>query len=171
MKVLVVYFSQSGNTEKIARAVWEEATLGNGAELKKLEEVEPGEAAGFDLVFVGSPLHSADLAVPVKDWLTEVRAGVDQRMAGFITHFAPAYPDQDMDRFTEPIKAACAEKGIEYRGCFDCQGALTEALHEPVQQKLGLSDEEWAKMVVQMTGRPNQEDVAAAKAWALEILG
>ena len=36
MKVLVTYFSQTGNTEKIARAMCEEASLANEAELKKL---------------------------------------------------------------------------------------------------------------------------------------
>ncbi len=71
----------------------------------------------------------------------------------------------------EPIKAACQEKGIEYMGCFDCQGALTESLHDAVQKKLNLSDEQWADMVKQMTGHPNEEDVANAKACTKEVLG
>jgi hypothetical protein len=91
-------------------------------------------------------------------------------MAGFITHFAPAYPDQSMDKFTEPIQAACKEKRIEYKGCFDCQGALIESLHEMVKKKQNLSDEQWADMVKQMTGRPNKDDVAKAKAFAREVL-
>ena len=92
-------------------------------------------------------------------------------MAGFITHFAPAYPDQAMDGFTEPIKAACQEKGMEYKGCFDCQGALTESLHEMVKESQKLTDEQWAGMVEQMTGRPNDEDAANAKAFAKDVLG
>jgi hypothetical protein len=76
-----------------------------------------------------------------------------------------------MEGFTEPIKAACTEKGIEYKGCFDCQGALAEPMHEPVQKKLNLSDEQWAGMVKQMTGHPNEEDVANVKACAKEVLG
>ena len=62
-------------------------------------------------------------------------------------------------------------KGIEYKGCFDCQGALIESLHEAVQKKLNLSDEQWADMVKQMTGHPKEEDVANAKAFAKEVLG
>ena len=38
MNVLVTYFSQSGNTEKIAKAIYEEAAQNNTADLKKLEE-------------------------------------------------------------------------------------------------------------------------------------
>ena len=46
MKVLVTYFSQSGNTEKIAKAIHEEAAQNNKADLKKLEDITPGEVAG-----------------------------------------------------------------------------------------------------------------------------
>lgn len=171
MKVLVTYFSQSGNTEKIAKGIFEEASKGNQAELKKLEDVGAGDFAGYDFIFIGSPLHSANLAAPVKKFLTDIQAGSSQKMAGFITHFAPAYPNQDMDGFAEPIQAACKEKGIAYKGCFDCQGALTESLHEMVQKKLNLSDEQWAGMVKQMTGHPNEDDVANAKAFARKVLG
>ena len=170
MKVLVTYLSQSGNTEKIAKAIWEEASQANEADLKKLEDITPGDVAGYDFIFIGSPLHSGSLAAPVKECLGVLQASSGQKMAGFITHMAPAYPDQDMETFTEPIKAACKEKGIEYVGCFDCQGALAESMHKAVQKKLNLSDEQWADMVRQMTGRPNDEDVANAKACARDVL-
>jgi flavodoxin I len=171
MKVLVTYFSQSGNTEQIAKAIWEEASEGNEADLKKLEEITPDEAAGYDFIFIGSPLHSGSLAAPVKECLSVLKAVSGQKMAGFITHCAPAYPDQDMEGFTEPIKTACKEKNIEYKACFNCKGMLIEALHEAVQEKLNMSDEQWADMVKQMSGHPNDEDVANAKAYAKEVLG
>jgi len=171
MKVLVSYFSQTGNTEKIARSIWEEASKKGKADLKKLQDVGADDFAGYDFIFIGSPLHSANLAAPVKEFLANIQAGSGQKMAGFITHFAPAYPDQDMDGFTEPIKTACQEKKIEYKGCFDCQGALTESLHEAVKKKRNLSDQDWSAIVKQMTGRPNEEDAAKAKAFAREVLG
>jgi flavodoxin I len=171
MKVLVTYFSQTGNTEKIAKAIYEEAAQANKADLKKLENITPGDVAGYDVIFIGSPLHSGSLAAPAKECLGFIQASSGQKMAGFITHFAPAYPNQDMDGFSEPIQAACKEKGIAYKGCFDCQGALTESLHEMVQKKLNLSDEQWAGMVKQMTGHPNADDVANAKAFARKVLG
>ena len=170
MKVLVTYFSQTGNTEKIAKAICEEASRANEAELKKLEEVSPGDVAGFDFILIGSPLHAGNLAGPTKDFLGSIQAGTGQKMAGFITHFAPAYPEQAMDGFTEPMKAACKEKGIEYKGCFDCQGALVESLHEVVKKKQNLTDEQWTDMVKQMTGRPNEEDESKAKAFTKELL-
>jgi flavodoxin I len=170
MKVLVIYFSQTGNTEKIAMAICEEASQANEAELKKLEDINTDEVAGYDFIFIGSPLHASNLAAPVKEFLAGIQASSSQKMAGFITHFAPAYPEQAMDGFTEPIKSACKEKGIEYKGCFDCQGALTESLHEMVKKKQNLTDEQWSDMVKQMTGRPNEEDEGRAKAFAKSVL-
>lgn len=165
MKVLVTYFSQSGNTEKIAKAICEEAAKASDTDLKKLEELTPDMVAEYDCIFMGSPLHSGSLAAPVKECLGVLKATSGQQMAGFITHMAPAYPDQDMDAFAEPMKAACKEKGIEFKGCFDCQGFLAEAMHAPVQKKLNMDDDQWAEMIKQMTGRPNQEDVDKAKAF------
>jgi len=165
MKVLVTYFSQSGNTEKIAKAICEEAAKASDADLKKLEELTPEMVAEYDCIFMGSPLHSGSLAAPVKECLGVLKATSGQQMAGFITHMAPAYPDQDMEAFAEPMKTACKEKSIEFKGCFDCQGFLAESMHAPVQNKLNMDDDQWAEMVKQMTGRPNQEDVDKAKAF------
>lgn len=170
MKVLVTYFSQTGNTEKIAKAICETAAQDNEVELKKLEDVSAADIAGYDFVFIGSPLHAANLSAPVKEFLGDMQAGSGQKLAGFITHFAPAYPDQAMGGFTEPITTACQEKGIEYKGCFDCQGALTETLHEAVKKSQNSTDEQWAEMVKQMTGHPNDEDVAKAKEFTREAL-
>ena len=171
MKVLVAYFSQSGNTQKIAQAIHKEASLKNEAALKKIEEITPATVLGYDIVFLGSPLHSGSLAAPVKECLGVLQASSGQKMVGFITHFAPAYPEQDMDAFTEPIKKTCQEKGIKYMGCFDCQGALAEAMHEPVQKKLALSNEQWTEIIEQMTGHPNENDIAKAQACVREVLG
>ncbi len=170
MKILVTYLSQSGNTEKIANAICEEASLAHDADLKKLDEVVIDDFGKYDFIFIGSPLHGGNLAAPVKEFLSNIKAGSNQKMAGFITHFASAYPEQDMEKFAEPIQAACKANDIDYVGCFDCQGALAESMHEMVQKKLNMSDEEWAGMVEQMTGHPNEEDVANAKACAREVL-
>ncbi|MCK4434827.1 flavodoxin domain-containing protein, partial [Candidatus Bathyarchaeota archaeon] len=39
MKVLVTYYSETGNTEKIARAIYEEVSKEHEAYLKKINEV------------------------------------------------------------------------------------------------------------------------------------
>lgn len=170
MKILVCYFSQTRNTEIIAQSIYEEAVKGNEAEMKKVESIHPAQLTGYDVIFIGSPLHSGQLVEPVKSFLSGLEAGSAKKMAGFITHFAPAYPEQSMVEFTEPMQTACKEKSIDYTGCFNCQGALIESLHEAVQKKLNLSDLQWAEMVDEMTGHPNSEDVAQAKVFTKKVL-
>ncbi len=160
MKVLVIYFSQTGNTEKIAGAIRDEASSANEVDLKKVEDAGSGDIAEYDLVFLGSPIHGGSLAAPVKEWLGSIQTGSDLQMAGFLTHAAPSYPDQNIAEFSEPIVAVCQEKGITYRGSFDCEGLLAEQLR-PKEEGDGTP----------LSDHPNDEDVANAKGFAKDVLG
>jgi flavodoxin len=53
MKVLVVYDSLHGNTEKIANSIGEAI----GAQVLRVGEVQPDDLKEFDLVIIGSPTH------------------------------------------------------------------------------------------------------------------
>lgn len=170
MNILITYYSQSGNTEKLANAVFEEVSKNNQADLKKLEDVKPDQYANYDFIFIGSPLHSGSLAKPVLNQLKEIKPRTNQKMAGLITHFSPAYPEQDMKKFALPMEEACKEMKIEYKGCYDCQGALIESMHEFVKKKINASDEEWKDIVKKMTGHPNQEDLLGGVEFAKKVL-
>jgi len=67
-KVLIVYYSRSGNTAKMAEAVAEGAKEVRGTEvtLKKVEQVSPDELLGYDAVVVGSPTYYGLMAAEVK---------------------------------------------------------------------------------------------------------
>ncbi|MBT3191988.1 MAG: flavodoxin [Verrucomicrobia bacterium] len=170
MNILVTYFSQTGNTETVAKAICDECATVGTADLKRLKDITPNDMARYDFIFVGSPLHAGRLAAPMQEYLRQLRSTSGQKMAGFITHFAAAYPEQSMEGFAEPIKTACKKNGIEFRGCFDCQGALSERLHGVVQKKLNATDEAWAEMLSQMTGHPNAEDKDRARAFARKMM-
>jgi flavodoxin len=58
MKILITYFTQSGNTEKVAHA------LKNGlhtqdVKLKTITETNPDEFINYDLVFLGSGVYAS----------------------------------------------------------------------------------------------------------------
>ena len=61
MKTLVTYYSESGNTEKLAKAIYEglEATENEIAPIS--EEKNFGD---YDVIFVGFPVHGS--SVPLK---------------------------------------------------------------------------------------------------------
>jgi flavodoxin len=170
MKILITYLSQTGNTEKVAKAISEVVSPAHEVETRKLEEVNPENISGYDLLFIGSPIHAGNLAAATKDFLGRLQMPSGKKMAGFLTHAGTAYPDQIMSKFTEPLKAACEKNGLGYLGCFSCQGFLNPAIHEMVKKGQNLTDEQWAERVKEMTGHPDAEDLNKARAFAKEIL-
>ena len=70
VKVLVVYDSVYGNTEKIAKAIGGAIT----GEVKVLQtrEVNPSELKTLDLLIVGAPTHAGRASPAVKDFLSQV---------------------------------------------------------------------------------------------------
>jgi flavodoxin I len=170
MKILITYLSQTGNTEKIAKAIYQETSPTQEVEIKKLEEVSADNLSGYDLIFIGSPIHAGNLSGPVKEFLGRLQAPSGKKMAGLLTHAGTAYPDQVMSKFTEPFKTACEKNGLQYLGCFSCQGFLNPAIHEMVKKGQNLTDEQWAERVKEMTGHPDAEDLKKARAFAKEIL-
>lgn len=72
INVLVVYHSQTGNTEKMAAAVAEGAQ-GEGVTvvLKKVAALEQADLETADAVVLGSPVHMGDVAVEVRQTLVD----------------------------------------------------------------------------------------------------
>ena len=171
MKIFIAYLSQTGNTEKIAKVIFDEASQENEVEMSKIEKVDPSSIKGYDFLFVGSPLHAANISGEISEFIKKLPASSGTKLAGFITHAAPAYPQQKLDTMSQPFKDVCAEKGMEYVGCFNCQGYLADFMHEAVQKMQKVDDETWAENVKQMTGHPNAEDEFKAKFFVKSLLG
>ena len=69
LKLLIVYYSQTGNTEKMAMAVEEGAksVVGVNAELKYF--VRPEELAEADAIIFGMPTYYHDMGIDMKNLL------------------------------------------------------------------------------------------------------
>ena len=81
MKSIVVYYSKSGNTQKIAQAV----ATGMGALAKKIEEVKPGELAAYDVMAFGSPVHNGAPDKVVSDFISQLPDLKGKKAAFFCT--------------------------------------------------------------------------------------
>ena len=132
-RILVAYFSQTGNTEKVARAIYDEvASSGHDAQLKNVTGLTAAHLAEYDLVFLGSACHSADLATPVLEILGGIPPDSRLRLAGFATHSSPrpggSESDQEMyERWASgclrSFEKTSQETRLEFLGYFGCQGA------------------------------------------------
>jgi flavodoxin len=84
-RVLIAYFSLSGNTETMAQYVAEGVRFsGNEAVIRKISEIKtPDDLAGYDGYIFGSPTYSLDVPEPMKAFLLIVeRAGLKGKLGG-----------------------------------------------------------------------------------------
>jgi flavodoxin I len=72
LKILVLYYSRTGNTEKMARAVAEGAKSVQGAEVELSYSVSPEELNGYDAILVGAATYHHDMSVGFKSFFEEV---------------------------------------------------------------------------------------------------
>ncbi len=77
-KILILYDSQTGNTEKMAEAVAEGArTIGN-VEVEIKYYARPDELAQSDALIFGAPTYYHDMTLPIKQMLEDAaKANVD----------------------------------------------------------------------------------------------
>lgn len=180
MRILIVYFTQTKNTEKIAKGIHEELlTQGHEVHLEKIGGITPEILDDYDLVFVGSACHDADLAQPVKQFLEGISHSTLYKMAGFVTH--ATYTDEGGNREQElyeewagkcikSFNQVSREKNIDFLGYFHCQGAPTPEIAEFIHRVIVTEEDEWEEYKEEVNKHPNEEDIQRAKEFARNVL-
>ncbi|MFC2009982.1 flavodoxin family protein [Chloroflexota bacterium] len=74
MKVLIVYDSGYGNTEKIAKAIG--GAITGDVKVLRAGEVNPAELEAVDFLIVGSPTYGGRPTEAIKDFLNQVTESV-----------------------------------------------------------------------------------------------
>jgi flavodoxin len=138
MKCLVVYYSETGNTEKVANTVAEVLNV-KPARVEKARIKED-----YDLLIVGSPVHAGKPSKKIIEFLDKIPKNRVRFGAAFCTmHFIGG------KRTCNFIANKMQEKGIEYLDGFWCKGRsrLIGSIGPRVFQKT----------------RPNKKDLKQAK--------
>ena len=180
MKILVTYFSLSGNTKKIAQAIIDEIMLeGYDASLEDVTKMTPDRVNDFDLIFLGSACHDSDLAEPVRIFLAEFSVSQTLKLAGFVTH-ATTMPEggrrneelyqQWAGRCEETFVRVSQEKGFKLLGYFHCQGIPTPPIVDFIRNEIIPDDDEWAIYHHELIQHPNDEDFEKAKLFPRAML-
>ena len=157
MKVLVTYFTKSGNTEKLARAIYdgqkEKATL----DIVPLKEVQSVDE--YDLIFCGFPVHSSSIPVPVEKFIRNVPE--NKCTAFFATHGSLRGGPLAITAFHYAISIA---KKLKVVGTFGCRGAvdpkIIDSLIENPEHRW------WAIEAQSAEGHPDAAELDDAKAFA-----
>lgn len=149
MNVTMIYFSQTGNTRRVAEAMagaFREA--GHAVRTVTLKKAIPEDAATGDLLGVGTPCFSSQAPTPVKAFLRTLPPLDEQRAFVFAT--SGGEPGRVLYDLTRLLQS----KGADVVGGFLARGEL----HHPAPCMVG-----------RFPNRPNAEDLAGARRFAAAI--
>jgi flavorubredoxin len=73
-KILVLYYSQTGNTEKMAKSVAKGAQINDNVGVELSFHINPQELGAFDAIIVGTPTYHHEMPIDFKKLFEEVAA-------------------------------------------------------------------------------------------------
>lgn len=159
MKVLVAYYSKTGNTEKVANAIYD--ALPHGGEIKPIRDLNTAE--GYDLVFCGFPVQTH--SVPGQAQAFVKGLGKGQKVAFFSTHGSLRGGILPKQAFENAIGLAAHATIL---GHFGCRGAVEPDIIEALMEKP--EHRAWAEEALSAAGHPDQADLEDARTWMKSML-
>jgi len=154
-KTLVTYFSRTGNTRKVAEAIFE--ALDGDKTIKPIDEA--GDLDTFGLIFVGFPVQSHGVPYPVEVFLKSIAP--QKKIALFSTH--GSFPGHRLAREAIEHAVILAAKA-KVLGTFAVRGKLSLQALDVLSKSP--EHQEWTEMAASANGHPSDVDLAAAKAFA-----
>ena len=158
MRVLVAYMSRTGNTKKVAEAIYD--AIPQPKEIKRVEDVSSLE--GYDLTFLGFPIHASGPDKQAKTFLqTNVK---NSSIALFFTHAAidGAPPVEGwIQKFRD------ASTGANIVSTFECQGQASGLVKTIMLLNLNPKVRESARA---SKGQPDATRLERARTFANETI-
>ena len=161
MKVLVAYMSSTGNTKKVAEAIYGEMTCEK--EIKPIGEVQ--NIGAYDLSFLGFPTHQYGPDKKTKEFLGR-HCTDGRKVALFVTHGAPE-DAPEISEWMAKFKGAAA--GANLVGFFDCQGEISKGVKFIMRTSPKEKVRAWAKSD-NSKGQPDEARLAKARAFTRDTL-
>jgi flavodoxin I len=179
MKTLVLYYSLSGQTKKVAEAIYDVAKKESDAELKELKDFTADQLSNYDLAFIGSPCHDSDIAKPIKQLLEKIPENPQFKLACFVTHscsppeqgdyFAKLF-DEWVGKFSKTLDEVTTSKKIDFRGYFRCQGAATPAIENFIHTTIITDEKKFNTYIEESRKHPDETDLKNAQEFTVKII-
>jgi ferredoxin len=150
MKSIVIYYSQTGNTKKIAKAIHAGMSqTGEQCDIARLKDVDPTDLVSYDLIGLGSPVIHARELPNVTKFINSMKSVDGKHAFAFCTHGAiPGY-------YLASVVPALIQKGLIVIGWGDW---FTSAYH-PIIPKPYFTD-----------GHPDAIDLKGAEDFGREMV-
>jgi flavodoxin I len=128
MKSLIVYSSQTGNTKKLAEAIYD--TIADPKDIYPVASAP--EADGYDFIAVGFWLLGGKPDTAASEYLAKLQKDNRANIFLFATHGAKADSDHVKNAFEQ---AKSLVPGLRIIGTYSCQGQLSEKIIEKLKTK------------------------------------
>jgi len=162
MRVLITYHTVSGNTKKVADAIYKEIRADK--EMLPLEEVK--DLKGYDLAFIGFPIQGYGPSKEAKEFLESKVAGKD--IALFVTHSAPEEGEPKLEGWLAACKMAASSANIV--GFFHCRGQLAQNIKEIMLKSDDPQLVAWAERSGETLGQPDRGRLKKAAIFAKDVM-
>jgi len=154
-KILVTYISWTGNTKKVADAIFE--TLGGDKTIKTLDEAQNFDE--YDLIFIGFPVHSHSVPFKTEELIKRIPPG--KKIALFSTHGSLTGSRLSREALEHASILATSSKIL---GTFTCRGKVSlqalEVLSKSPEHKA------WVEMAASAQTHPDEHDLEDARSFA-----
>jgi flavodoxin len=156
MKVLIAYLSESGNTGKLANAIFKgiDSTEKEILAIKDVAGVE-----GYDVIFIGFPVQTHSVPAKVEAFAKTLPAG--QKVAYFATHGSMRGGEMAVTAF---YHALTISKNAVILGTFGCRGGVKQSIIDSLMQKP--EHRGWALEAQSAAGHPDAADLEDGANWA-----
>lgn len=159
MKVLVTYFSKTGNTEKVARAIYDVIR----AEKEFLPVQEVKDTDGYDIIFCGFPVHSHSVPLSVERFIKMIPPG--KKIALFTTHGSLRGGTLAVTAIEHAVSLASK---IKVLGTFGCRGKVDPKIIEALLKQP--EHRAWAETAKSAASCPDESDLEDARQFAKKIM-
>ncbi len=156
MKFLIVYDSNFGNTEQIARAIGEAVTPWGEVKVLRVSKVNHSELASIDFLIVGSPTHAGRVTRATKEFLKKIPANALENVR--VTSFDTRFSAKDKGVGTRMLlrvlgyAAGCITESLKGKGGYlaaEPEGFIVEDSEGPLKQGELERAAIWAKGIVE----------------------
>lgn len=158
-KILVAYISWTGNTKKVANAIFE--ALEGNTTIKSLDEVQNLDE--YELIFIGYPVHSHSVPFKTEEFIKKIPDG--KKVALFSTHGSLTGSRLSREALEHASILASSSKIL---GTFTCRGKVSlqamEVLSKSPEHKA------WVEMAASAQTHPDENDLEDARDFAKWIM-
>ena len=160
MKALVTYYSETGNTEKLAQGIYD------GIKEAKKELIKFGEldgVDGYDVVFIVFPVQGHGVPEKMAKFIKGLPKG--KKVAFFATHGSLRGGALAITAFYEAVTLA---SDLTVLGTFGCRGKVKSKIIEGLMKKA--EHKAWAQEAQSALDHPDSADIEDVQKFADQMI-